>query len=117
MKVTLKQFRDGKIEEAILAAEPPEEPKPAEKVQEPEAEPKASEKPKNTPKKDEAKTYCLRLSQEAIDKIDTYKQILGMTAGEFVLQLLNMWEENSPFFVKTAEQIKEAKKNMKLYMK
>lgn len=30
MKVTLKQFRDGKMEEAILAAEPPEEPKPAE---------------------------------------------------------------------------------------
>ena len=25
MKVTLKQFRDGKMKEAILAAEPPEE--------------------------------------------------------------------------------------------
>lgn len=98
MKVTLKQFHDGRMEEAIIAAEPPEE---------------TEEKPQDTPN-GENKTYCLRLPQEAIDKIDTYKHILSMTAGEFVATSIQCWEENTPQIVNIVKQVKDAKKKLNI---
>lgn len=102
------------VKKKAKAEKPKSEPKPAEKVQEPKDERKASEKDKNTTKKDGAKTYCLRLSPEAIDKIDTYKHILGMTAGEFVATSIQCWEENTPQIVNIVKQVKDAKKKLNI---
>ena len=99
----------AKQETAPKAEKPKIEPKPSEKVETPKAKPKSSEKSQNTPKKDEAKTYCLRLPQEAIDEIDAYKKLFGMTAGEFFLKVLNRWKESNPDAVKQLSIIKNLK--------
>lgn len=100
------------VKKKAKAEKPKIEPKPAEKVQEPKAEPKAPGKGKNTHKTGK-KIYSLYLPPETFDKINDYKKLLGMGAGQFLTTVLQLWETNNPDAVKQLSIVKSLKENMK----